>query len=138
MGKRKKKSKQFTVRDGIEAPAIALDRAVTSGAAFSKKLPGGKMFAKTKGYWHMLGPGLTTGASDDDPSGIATYSQAGAQYGFGLLWLSIATFPLMSIVQEMCARIGLVTGRGLAGNIRLHYPRRLLFMCALLLFAANA
>lgn len=93
---------------------------------------------KTKDYWHTLGPGLTTGASDDDPSGIATYSQAGAHYGFQLLWLSVFTFPLMSIVQEMCARIGLVTGRGLAGNIRKHFSRRLLYICTLLLFAANA
>lgn len=93
---------------------------------------------KTKDYWHTLGPGLTTGASDDDPSGIATYSQTGAQYGFQLLWLSVFTFPLMSIVQEMCARIGIVTGRGLAGNIRRHFSRRLLYISTLLLFAANA
>lgn len=133
-----KKRKKFTVRDAAEAPAIALEKAINSGDKLSKRLSGGKMLAKTKSYWHVLGPGLTTGASDDDPSGIATYSQAGAQYGFGLLWLSVVTFPLMSVVQEMCARIGLVTGRGLAGNIRLHFPRRLLFMCALLLFSANA
>lgn len=133
-----KKRKKFTVRDAAEAPAIALDRAITTTGKLSKKLPGGKMVAKTKNYWHALGPGLTTGAADDDPSGIATYSQAGAQYGFGLLWLSVVTFPFMSIVQEMCARIGLVTGRGLAGNIRLHFPRRLLILCSLALFAANA
>ena len=93
---------------------------------------------KTKDYWHTLGPGLTTGASDDDPSGIATYSQTGAQYGFQLLWLAIVTFPLMAIVQEMCARIGLVTGHGLAGNIRRHFSRRLLYFATLTLFAANA
>ncbi len=133
-----RKKKKFSVRDAAEAPAIALDRAVHSGERFSKKLQNGEVMTKTKDYWNMLGPGLTTGASDDDPSGIATYSQAGAQYGFGLLWLSIFTFPLMSIVQEMCARIGLVTGRGLAGTIRLHYSRKLLVFCALLLFAANA
>ncbi|HUP26360.1 MAG TPA: divalent metal cation transporter, partial [Candidatus Limnocylindrales bacterium] len=133
-----KKRKTFTVKDAAEAPAIALDRAIATGGKISKRLPGGKMLAKTKSYWHILGPGLTTGASDDDPSGIATYSQAGAQYGFGLLWLAVVTFPLMSVIQEMCARIGLVTGRGLAGNIRLHFPRRLLFLCALLLFSANA
>ncbi|HZM64003.1 MAG TPA: divalent metal cation transporter, partial [Candidatus Saccharimonadales bacterium] len=92
---------------------------------------------KTKDYWHMLGPGLTTGASDDDPSGVATYSQVGAQYGFGLLWMSAWTFPLMSMVQEMCARIGLVTGRGLAHNIRVYFSRRVLMICTLLLFAAN-
>lgn len=92
---------------------------------------------KSKNYWHMLGPGLTTGASDDDPSGIATYSQTGAQYGFQLLWISVVTLPLMAVVQEMCARIGLVTGRGLAGTIRLHFPKKLLILCTLLLFAAN-
>lgn len=134
----KKKRKKFTVKGAAEAPAIALDNVITSGGKLSKRLPGGKMVSKTKNYWHMLGPGLTTGASDDDPSGIATYSQAGAQYGFGLLWLSVVTFPLMSLIQEMCARIGLVTGRGLAGNIRLHFPRRVLIICATLLFAANA
>lgn len=86
----------------------------------------------------MLGPGLTTGASDDDPSGIATYSQTGAQYGYQLLWLAVFTFPLMAVVQEMCARIGLVTGRGLAANIRIHFPRWVLYTCTSLLFAANA
>lgn len=89
-------------------------------------------------YWHNLGPGLTTGASDDDPSGIATYSQTGAQYGHKLLWLALFTFPFMGVVQEMCARIGLVTGRGLAGNIRRHFPRWVLYSCAGLLFFANA
>jgi NRAMP (natural resistance-associated macrophage protein)-like metal ion transporter len=97
-----------------------------------------KTMKKTKEYWNVLGPGLTTGASDDDPSGIATYSQAGAQYGFQLLWLSVITFPLMAVVQEMCARIGYVTGRGLAGNIRLHFSKRVLYLCTLMLFAANA
>ena len=65
-----------------------------------------------------LGPGVITGASDDDPSGIATYSQAGAQFGFGMLWLALYQFPMMNIVQEMCARIGLVTGSGLASVIK--------------------
>jgi NRAMP (natural resistance-associated macrophage protein)-like metal ion transporter len=84
-----------------------------------------------------LGPGLVTGAADDDPSGIATYSQTGAQFGNQLAWMSIFTFPLMSVVQEMCARIGIVTGRGLAGNIRIRYPRGVLYLCVLLLFLAN-
>ena len=66
----------------------------------------------------ILGPGLITGASDDDPSGIATYSQAGAQVGFGVLWLMPFTYPLMAVTQEISARIGRTTGRGLAGNIR--------------------
>lgn len=92
---------------------------------------------KAKDYWHMLGPGLTTGAADDDPSGIATYSQTGAKYGFQFLWLAPLTFPLMAMVQEMCARIGLVTGRGLAANIRSHFPRPILIVTCVFLFAAN-
>src|SRR2546426_10807185 len=87
-------------------------------------------------YFQTLGPGLVTGASDDDPSGIATYSVAGASYGYGLLWTALFTFPLMAAIQLVCARIGLVTGRGLAGAVRNHYPRPLLFgACALLLVA---
>ncbi|MBP9719433.1 MAG: Nramp family divalent metal transporter [Candidatus Levybacteria bacterium] len=93
---------------------------------------------KAKSFWRGLGPGLITGAADDDPSGIATYSQTGAQYGFQLLWLSCFTFPLMAIVQEMCARLGLMTGRGLAGNIRINYPKWVLYTCALFLFIANS
>ena len=93
--------------------------------------------AKTGTYWKKLGPGLVTGAADDDPSGIATYSQIGAGYGFKYLWLSIFSFPLMSIVQEMCARIALVTGRGLATNIKQHYSKRTLHVVILLLFLAN-
>jgi len=122
---------------GMEMPAVALDRTVQLSNQILQAVPKDSV-QKAKDYWHMLGPGLTTGASDDDPSGIATYSQTGAQYGFGMLWLSLWTFPLMSVVQEMCARIGLVTGRGLAGNIRVHYSQRALRFCTLLLFAANA
>jgi len=90
-----------------------------------------------KEYWKILGPGLTTGAADDDPSGIATYSQLGAARGTGLIWLSLFTYPLMGVVQEMCARIGLATGVGLAANIKRHYPRKILFFCATLLLFAN-
>jgi NRAMP (natural resistance-associated macrophage protein)-like metal ion transporter len=90
------------------------------------------------GYWKKLGPGLTTGAADDDPSGIATYSQVGAQYGNMFGWMAIFTYPLMSVVQIMCAKIGLVTNRGLAANIRLHYPRWILYVLTALLFGANA
>src|SRR5574340_511704 len=96
-----------------------------------------KPIKKAEHYWHMLGPGLTTGAADDDPSGIATYSQTGARYGYSLLWLSAFTFPLMAVVQEMCARIGLVTGRGLAGNIKRHYSKPALYLVTIMLFAAN-
>ena len=118
-----------------EAPAVVLDRAVREA---ERLVPTKRLAKKTNAYWKALGPGLTTGASDDDPSGIATYSQTGAQFGFNLLWTSLFTFPLMATVQEMCARIGIVTGRGLAGNIRLHFPKRILFVSAWLLFMANA
>jgi len=85
----------------------------------------------------MLGPGLTTGAADDDPSGIVTYTQTGASYGYSFLWASFLTFPIMAVVQEMCARIGVVTGRGLGGSIRLHFPKWVLYTIAFLLFVAN-
>src|SRR5580698_4474927 len=98
----------------VKAPAQLLDKTVTGTQRVAASIPNNPVIRRTKSYWHLLGPGLTTGASDDDPSGIATYSQTGAQYGFQLIWLSAATFPLMSVVQEMCARIGMVTGRGLA------------------------
>jgi NRAMP (natural resistance-associated macrophage protein)-like metal ion transporter len=88
-------------------------------------------------YWKTLGPGLTTGAADDDPSGIATYSQMGASQGFGLIWLSLFSFPLMAVVQEMCARIGLVTGIGLAANIKKYYSKKILYLCTGLLLFAN-
>jgi NRAMP (natural resistance-associated macrophage protein)-like metal ion transporter len=85
----------------------------------------------------MLGPGLVTGASDDDPSGITTYSVAGASLGYGMLWTAIVTFPLMAAIQLVCARIGLVSGRGLAGAIRQHYPRGFLYVACLALLVAN-
>ncbi|MGK5080726.1 NRAMP family divalent metal transporter [Janthinobacterium sp. HLX7-2] len=84
-----------------------------------------------------LGPGLITGAADDDPSGIATYSQAGAQFGFGMLWTVCLTFPLMLGIQVISARIGRVSGHGLATNIRRHYPRPLLYAIVGLLLLAN-
>lgn len=85
----------------------------------------------------VLGPGLIAGASDDDPSGIATYSQAGAQLGFGLCWTMLYTLPLMAAVQMVSARIGRTTGRGIAGVLREHYPNGLLQAVVLLLLAAN-
>src|SRR5437868_2639717 len=80
---------------------------------------------KTKNFVKVLGPGLITGASDDDPSGIATYSQAGAAFGLSTLWTALITFPLMASIQEMCARIGVVTCKGLSGVLREHYSRKL-------------
>ena len=90
-----------------------------------------------KGWLAVLGPGLITGASDDDPSGIATYSQAGAQFGFSMCWVMLFTFPLMAAIQEISARIGRVTGHGIAGNIRTHYPAWLLRTIVALLLVAN-
>jgi NRAMP (natural resistance-associated macrophage protein)-like metal ion transporter len=85
----------------------------------------------------ILGPGLITGASDDDPSGIATYSQAGAQFGFGLSWVMLFSWPLMCAIQEISARIGRVTGRGIAGNLKRHYPNPVVYSIVTLLVVAN-
>ena len=87
-------------------------------------------------FWKLLGPGLVTGASDDDPSGIATYSQAGAAFGLSTLWTSILAFPLMAAIQQMCARIGLVTQQGLTGTLKKHYPRPILYLMLLFSFPA--
>ena len=85
----------------------------------------------------VLGPGLITGASDDDPSGIATYSQAGARFGFSMGWTMVVTYPLMSAVQMISARIGRTTGHGIAGNLARYYPRWLLLLIVTLLVVAN-
>ena len=87
--------------------------------------------------WQILGPGLITGASDDDPSGIATYSQTGAQFGYSIAWIMLFSFPLMAAIQEICARIGAVTGDGIAGNIRRHYSPALLQGTVVVLLTAN-
>lgn len=88
-------------------------------------------------FLRKLGPGLVSGAADDDPSGIATYSIAGAQHGTAMLWTALITWPLMGCVQMMCARIGMVTGRGLAGSLRLKFPKQLIIIATFALFAAN-
>ncbi len=119
------------------APAVVLEKTIETSISVTETITEKVQIKKAKEYWHTLGPGLTTGAADDDPSGITTYSQTGAAYGFQLLWLAGFTFPLMAVVQEMCARIGLVTGRGLAANIRFHYPKIVIYICAALLFFAN-
>jgi len=84
-----------------------------------------------------LGPGLITGAADDDPSGIATYSQVGAQFGMGMLWTMLFSFPLMAAIQEICARLGRITGVGIAENLRKHYPKPVLYGIVILLSVAN-
>ena len=110
----------FRIDDGIRAPVLPL-------------APRGTV----RRWLNALGPGLITGASDDDPSGIATYSQAGAQFGYGFGWLMLFSFPLMAAIQEICARIGRVTGLGISGNIRKYYSRSLLRAIVLLLLIAN-
>src|SRR4030081_1514225 len=88
---------------------------------------------RVRRYLAQLGPGLVTGAADDDPSGISTYSVAGAALGYSVLWTALFSFPLMAAVQLMCARLGMVTGQGLGGVVRKHYPAWVLWSaCALL------
>ncbi|MNK05978.1 Divalent metal cation transporter MntH [compost metagenome] len=92
---------------------------------------------KIKKFFSLLGPGLTTGAADDDPSGIATYSQTGAQFGYGQLWTALYMLPFMTAVQEACARIGLVTGKGIAAVVKEHYSRKVLYAVVGLVVVAN-
>ncbi len=121
-----------------EAPAVLLDRSVKASVRAQRTLQHAKVTKGTKKYWNALGPGLITGAAGEDPSGIATYSQTGAQYGYHFLWLAAWLYPLDANLETMCARIGLVTGEGLAANIRKHFSWRMLRICALLLFITNA
>jgi NRAMP (natural resistance-associated macrophage protein)-like metal ion transporter len=93
--------------------------------------------AKQTKFLSRLGPGLITGSADDDPSGIATYSQVGAQFGMGMLWTMLFSYPLMAAIQEICARLGRVTGAGIAANLRNHYPRPLLYAVVVMLCLAN-
>jgi NRAMP (natural resistance-associated macrophage protein)-like metal ion transporter len=116
---------QMSMRNPPKMPAAKPSRQPKSAKKFKARLS------------EIIGPGLITGASDDDPSGIATYSQAGAQFGYGLGWTMIITYPLMSAVQMISARIGRASGRGLAGNLRRHYPRWLTTLLVLLLLVAN-
>jgi NRAMP (natural resistance-associated macrophage protein)-like metal ion transporter len=92
---------------------------------------------QAKGLLQKLGPGLVTGASDDDPSGIGTYSQIGAQFGYGLLWTMLLSYPLMAAIQEISARIGRVTGCGIAANLRKNYPKPLLYAVLVVVSVAN-
>jgi len=131
-----KKSPDYLKRSA-EAPAEMLDKSIETTQKITSSIPNSPIVKKGGDYWRMLGPGLTTGASDDDPSGIATYSQIGAKYGYQYLWLAAWIFPLAVVVQEMCARIGLVTGRGLAANIRSNFSKKVIYICAIALFVAN-
>src|SRR6185369_2985848 len=93
--------------------------------------------SRAKEILGKLGPGLITGAADDDPSGIATYSQIGAQFGFGMLWTMLFSFPLMAAMQEISARIGRITGVGIAENLRKYYPKPIVYVLVTLLCVAN-
>src|SRR3954454_25069542 len=97
----------------------------------------GRTMAEKKSFLQSLGPGLITGAADDDPSGIGTYSQVGAQFGYGLSWSLLFSLPFMTVIQDVSAQIGSVTGRGIAANLRRHYPRPLLWAAVTLLLVAN-
>ncbi len=121
----------------FETPAKMLEEGVVFVEKEERILISKRPFKLAEEYWDTLGPGLTTGAADNDPSGITTYSQAGARYGLQLIWLSLFTYPFMATVQEMCARIGLVSGEGLAANIRRYYSARVLYVATALLFFAN-
>jgi NRAMP (natural resistance-associated macrophage protein)-like metal ion transporter len=102
--------------------------------------PGGprtSLRARAVSAWRVLGPGFITGSSDDDPSGIQTYSQTGAEFGYSQLWVAAWTYPFMAAIQEICGRIGMVTGRGLAAIVREHYSRKVLFVAVSLLMVAN-
>ena len=102
-----------------------------------KARKGGAVRSREEPWYKSIGPGLITGAADDDPSAIGTYSQSGASFGLGQLWLVPFCIPLMIAVQEMCGRLGVVTGKGIAGILREHYPRWLLYGSLILLFGAN-
>jgi NRAMP (natural resistance-associated macrophage protein)-like metal ion transporter len=113
-------------------------RAVSSGPRLSASAKSkSSWFSRLSGYLKALGPGIVTGAADDDPSGIATYSQVGAQFGFAMLWTMLLTYPLMAGIQEISAWIGRVTGVGLAGNIRRHYPPMVVNTLVAFLLIAN-
>src|SRR5579864_8642603 len=103
-----------------------------------QKVEKGKGFKLLRRSFAALGPGLITGAADDDPSGISTYSVAGAAYGYTTLWIALLTFPLMAAVQMMmCARLGIVSGKGLAAAVRSNYPRWVLWGACSILVVAN-
>ncbi len=122
---------------GKSAAEVGVE-AVGEVAAIAEDIKETPPVREVRKFWHKLGPGLVTGAADDDASGVVMYSQTGAAHGPKLLWLAPLTFPMMAVIQEMCARIGLVTGRGLAANIKKHFPRPILYIAAFFLFAANA
>jgi len=133
----KKSNFEKDIEESFEAPAKILEKGVELAEKGEKELLSKKPFKRAEEYWSTLGPGLTTGAADNDPSGIITYSQSGARFGFQLIWLPLFSYPFMAAVQEMCARIGIVSGKGLAANIRHNFSAPVLYSVTGLLFFAN-
>jgi NRAMP (natural resistance-associated macrophage protein)-like metal ion transporter len=118
-------------------PGVTAEAAAATVLAGAKQVEG-KTVAPARKFLRKLGPGFITGASDDDPSGIATYSQTGAMFGYSQLWMAFFSLPFMTVIQEICGRIGMVTGKGLASVIRENYSRKILFSAVTLLFIANS
>jgi NRAMP (natural resistance-associated macrophage protein)-like metal ion transporter len=121
----------------LKAPRKTSQEAATGGPVAPETGVGAARRMGPKAFLQILGPGLITGASDDDPSGIGTYSQAGAQFGFSVLWTALFTFPLMLAMQELCARIALHTGIGLGLSLRRKFPAWLVGFCILAMVVAN-
>ena len=119
----------------VQFPDEILNEAV--GQKVEEKPVEHKRLKRFSRFLRILGPGIVTGAADDDPSGIATYSQAGAQFGFQMPWTMLVTYPLMTAVQEACMRIGAITGKGLAAAVREHYPKKILYPVVGLVVLAN-
>ena len=124
-------------RRALKSDEAPEDGAATGGPRAGRSTLGEARRRGVFGYLQLLGPGLVTGASDDDPSGIGTYSQVGAQFGYGMLWAALFTFPLMAAIQELCARIALQTGVGLGTVLRRRFPAWLVGASVLALFVAN-
>ncbi len=129
--------KEHLLEEIVEAPSELLEKFTHQHTSMKIEASEPPTIKSEAGYLKAIGPGVVTGASDDDPSGIATYSQAGAQFGTALIWLSVWLLPAMIMVQEMCARIALVTGRGLASNIKSLYSKKVLYFITMILFMAN-
>src|SRR5213080_5258175 len=118
--------------NGGTSPKVLLRNGARGVRAAASFLP-----RRLRGFFADLGPGLITGAADDDPSGISTYSVTGAAFGYAQLWTALFSFPLMVAVQLMCSRLGMVTGRGLAGVVRRRYSPTILWCACMLLVVAN-
>jgi Mn2+/Fe2+ NRAMP family transporter len=129
----------FLIRKDIIKPIVEEGKIFVPESEINKykSLPKTEKDQQHKSFLKTLGPGLITGASDDDPSGIGTYSTVGSSYGLGLTWLALYLLPMMSAIQETVARIGIVTGKGLTGAISKHYGRRILYPLIALLLIAN-